>query len=184
MQFTEEGKLEKSKLIRDDQMMKNVHVEVKRINGYLKEVVTFLDSSGKPISHVVNPIMTELRPRDILQIFVGVMIFGAPLCYTEEIWNLSNEISLLNLNVINIVAFILLSSFVYMNFYRFKIKGNVINFFKRSFAIYFITFLTIGMFLFLIGKLPLSEDLIIGYKRISLIAFPSLFSAAISDLLK
>ncbi len=164
--------------------MKDVRVEVKRINGYLKEITTFLDSSGKPISHVVNPIMTELRPRDVLQIFVGVMIFGAPLCYTEEIWNLSIEISLINLNLINIIGFILLSSFVYMNFYRFKIKGNVINFLKRSCAIYTITFVTIGLFLLLIGKLPLQESFLIGYKRVSLIAFPSLFSAAISDLLK
>ena len=33
--------------------------ELKRINGYLKEVVTFFDDTGKPIGHVMNPLMVE-----------------------------------------------------------------------------------------------------------------------------
>ncbi len=164
--------------------MSGIKTEIKRVNGYLKEVTTFLDSSGKPIYHIVNPVMTELRPRDILQIFIGAMIFGAPLCYTEEIWTLSTEISRHKITILNLVGFILLSSFVYFNFYRFKLKGNVINFLKRSLGIFAITFLTIGMFLYLIDKLPLNESYHLAYKRISLIAFPSLFSAAISDMLK
>jgi hypothetical protein len=52
-------------------MENKFNTEVKRINGYLKEVITFLDSSGQPVSHIVNPLMVEVKPRDVLQLFVG-----------------------------------------------------------------------------------------------------------------
>ncbi len=164
--------------------MTNFKTEIKRINGYLKEVTTFLDSSGNPIGHVMNPIMTELKPRDIYQIFIGAIIFGAPLCYTEEIWNLSQELIIDKVHMLNGVGLFVLGLFVYTNFYRFKLKGNIINFIKRTLGIFIITLATISMFLFLIDKLPYETDAILCYKRVSLISFPALFSAAISDMLR
>jgi uncharacterized membrane protein len=78
-------------------MVKKIQTEVKRVNGYLKEVVTFFDSTGKPISHVMNPLMVELRPRDITQIFIGSLLVSTPLCFTEEVWNLSISLKLINI---------------------------------------------------------------------------------------
>ncbi|MCT4641828.1 MAG: DUF2391 family protein [Bacteriovoracaceae bacterium] len=164
-------------------MSDNIKTEIKRINGYLKEITTFLDSSGRPISQVINPIMTELKPRDILQIFIGTMIFGAPLCYTEEVWNLSLNMSLLQTIQLNFFGSFLLSLFIYLNFYRYRLKGNIVNYLKRVLAVYAICFTTIGIYLSLLGKLPVGE-IYICFNRITLIGIPSLFSAAISDMLK
>ena len=102
--------------------------EIKRINGYLKEVITFFDESGKPISHVINPLMVELRPRDIVQIFVGSLLVAAPLCFTEEVWILSETLKNTNIYYLVICSFVSVTLFVYFNFYRFKLKGHVAEF--------------------------------------------------------
>lgn len=60
-------------------MNNKFETEIKRINGHLKELVTFFDDSGKPIGHVMNPLMVELRPRDVSQIFVGSFLVVSPL---------------------------------------------------------------------------------------------------------
>lgn len=158
--------------------------EIKQVGGYLKEVVTFFDSSGKPISHVINPLMVELRPRDITQIFVGALLVSSPLCFTEEVWTLS--VNLKNENVIylaisSIVAVLL---FVYYNFYRDKLRGNVIEFVKRIIAIYIITILSVILVLFLIDKFPIMTTPYIAIKRVIIIGFPSIFGAVITDSLK
>lgn len=158
--------------------------EIQRINGYLKEVTTFFDNSGKPISHVVNPLMVELRPRDVAQIFVGALLVATPLCLTEEVWNLSVELPQLNFILLLLSSFFTVMLFVYFNFYRFKLKGNIINFIKRILATYTISILSVSMVLFLINKLPIVEEPLISIKRIVLIGFPSVFGATITDYLK
>ena len=124
--------------------------EVKRINGYLKEVITFIDSSGKPISHIVNPLMVELKPRDILQLFVGSFIIAAPLCLTEEVWNLSISLKMINTYALILVSLITIISFIYLNFYRHRFKGNVASFVKRVVATYVIATSSVILMLLLI----------------------------------
>lgn len=64
-------------------MKSSQKTEIRRINGYLREFITFFDSSGNPISQVMNPLMVELKPRDILQLFAGAFLISSPLCFTE-----------------------------------------------------------------------------------------------------
>ncbi len=40
-------------------MEKNYTSESKRINGYLKEIVTFYDDDGNVISRTINPLMVD-----------------------------------------------------------------------------------------------------------------------------
>lgn len=164
-------------------MTSKIKSEIKRVNGYLKEVVTFFDDSGQPISHVINPLMVELRPRDMLQIFIGAFLIASPLCFTEEIWQLSISLKLQNIIYLMICSMVTVTSFVYFNFYRFKLIGHVAEFVKRIFAIYFITTFSVVLILFLIDKLPFEEPMI-AFKRVIIIAFPSIFGAAFTDYLK
>lgn len=164
--------------------MNKINTEIKRVNGYLKEVVTFFDASGKPISHVMNPLMVELKPRDVAQLFVGALVVATPLCFTEEVWNISLTLPYLNFILLMVASIIAVTLFVYFNFYRFKLKGNVVNFFKRIVAIYFISILSVIMVLLLIDKLPFQEQPLVAMKRIVLIGFPSIFGATITDYLK
>ncbi len=163
---------------------KQFKTEIKRINGYLKEVITFFDSSGKPISHIINPLMVELRPRDVLQIFIGALLMGTPLCFTEEVWVLSSSLKIFNISLILFISLSSVSCFVYFNFYRNNIKGHIIEFFKRIVATYVISILSIVVLLFLIDKFPILENPIIALKRIIIIGFPAVFAGTLSDSLK
>lgn len=165
-------------------MTKNIATEIKRINGYLKEVVTVFDDSGKPISHVINPLMVELRPRDISQIFIGALLVASPLCFTEEVWQLSLNLKLNNIYMLMVSSVITVTLFVYFNFYRFKLRGNVAEFIKRIVAIYFITTLSVILILFLIDKFPVVKEPMVAFKRVIIIAFPSIFGATLTDYLK
>ncbi len=159
-------------------------VEIQRLGGYLKEVITFLDDSGKPIGSVVNPLMVELKPRDVAQIFVGSFLVAAPLCFTEEVWKLSEELPLLNTYYLILCSFVTVVCFVYFNFYRNKLRGNVINFIKRIIAVYTITTTSVCLMLFLINKLPFDQFPFVSFKRVIMIAFPSVFGGLITDSLK
>ncbi len=158
--------------------------EIKRINGYLKEVITFIDSSGKPISHIINPIMVELRPRDILQLFVGSFLIASPLCFTEEIWSLSESLAMGNIHALLIVSVFVIISFIYLNFYKHRLRGNTLNFLKRVFATYIISISSVILMLTLIDKFPIFSNTVIAWKRVTIITFPSLFGAVITDYLK
>lgn len=158
--------------------------EVKRVDGYLKEVITFFDDSGKPISHIVNPLMVELKPRDIAQLFVGSLLVASPLCFTEEVWNLSETLPRMNVYLLMICSFIAVTMFVYFNFYRFKLRGHVVEFIKRIIAIYIISIFSVILVLFLIDKFPIMTQPYISMKRVILIGFPAIFGATITDYLK
>ncbi|MCB0342298.1 MAG: DUF2391 family protein [Pseudobdellovibrionaceae bacterium] len=158
--------------------------EVHRINGYLKEVVTFFDSTGKPISNIINPLMVELKPRDVLQLFVGAFLIAAPLCFTEEVWNLSVSLKNMKVYYLALVSFVVTTLFIYFNFYRSRLRGNIINFIKRIIATYVITASSVVLLLFLIDKFPIREAPIITIKRVIIISFPALFGAVLSDYLK
>lgn len=165
-------------------MSLNQKTEIQRINGYLKEVVTFFDSSGKPLSQVMNPLMVELKPRDILQIFVGAFLVSAPLCYTEEVWNLSVSLPRENVYALGCISTFTIALFIYFNFYRYRLKGHVIQYFKRVIATYLITASSIILILGLIDKFPVYTEPYVALKRVIIIGFPALFGAVISDYLK
>lgn len=158
--------------------------EIKRINGYLKEVITLFDSSGKPISQVINPLMVELTLRDVLQIFVGAFLIAAPLSFTEEIWDLSISLKRTNAYALALISVTVATLFIYFNFYRYKLKGNIINFVKRVFLTYLITIGCISLLLLLIDKLPFQESPFVAFKRVIIIGFPAIFGAVLSDYLK
>ena len=158
--------------------------EIKRVNGYLREIVTFFDSSGKPISQVMNPLMVELKAHDILQLFAGAFLIGAPLCFTEEIWILSVHLGRLNVLALGMVSLITTAFFIYFNFYKHGIRGHVINFAKRLLATYAITVCSIILILVLIDKFPFQEEPYVAAKRVVIIGFPALFGAILSDYLK
>lgn len=162
----------------------NLKTEIKRVNGYLKEVVTYFDSSGKPLHQTVNPLMVELKPRDVLQLFVGSFLVAAPLCMTEEVWVLSETLPDRNAFALLFVSFLTASLYIYFNFYRYRVKGHIVEMVKRILATYVITISSIVLILFLIDKLPLFTHFQVTFHRVSIIGFPAIFGAIISDNLK
>ncbi len=156
-------------------------MEKKRIGGYLHRVIPIKDASGKVIDHVLKPVMTEIRPRDIFQIIVGAALLAVPLSFTEEVWVLGAELPGINIVLVASISLIFISLFIYFNFYRFEIKGNWWRFVMRVFITYTTALCVSALLLFLLGKLP---DIAVGMKRIVLVTFPASMSATLSDTIK
>ncbi len=103
------------------------NVEIARIGraGYLHSIIPIVDSSGKIIHRVVKPLMVELKLKDIIQIFVGANLLAIPMAYTEETWQLGEQLPLFNIILLAILSIVFIAIFVYANFYRYYLKGFV-----------------------------------------------------------
>lgn len=156
--------------------------EIKRINGYLKEIITFLDDSGNPIGHSINPLMVELKPRDITQLFIGSLLVSTPLCFTEEVWKISESLSDRNIGGFFLLSILAVTSFIYFNFYRYRLNGHFIEFLKRIFFTYLITLLSTILVLSLINKFTFGDHT--SMARVIIIGFPSIFGAMVTDYIK
>lgn len=156
----------------------------RRIGGYLKEVVTIADATGKAVQHVVLPLMVELKPRDVMQIIVGASILAVPVAFTEETWNLGEKMPVANVLCLSLLGVLFIASFVYFNFYRYHLRTHVFEYVKRVVAVYCFSLLVVGVILTIIQKCPWGIDNVLALKRIAIVAFPASMSAAVSDTIK
>ncbi|MEE4273682.1 MAG: DUF2391 family protein [Thermoanaerobaculales bacterium] len=159
---------------------------VKRIGRgqHLHRVIPILDASGKVIDRVVKPLMVELRARDVFQVIVGASILAIPAGFTEETWNLGEELAMANIGALAAISIAFVALFVYSNFYRGYIQGYRWEFVKRVVVIYTMSLAVVAVLLTLIGKCPWGVDNLLALKRIVIVGLPSSLSAAVSDALK
>jgi uncharacterized membrane protein len=151
---------------------------------YLHRVIPILDASGKVIHRVVKPLMVEVRSRDLVQVVVGASILAIPAGFTEETWNLGEQLPLANVVALAVVSVVFIALFVYFNFYREYIRSYLWEFIKRVALIYILSLCVVALLLTLIGKCPWGLDNLLALKRIVIDALPSSLSAAVSDALK
>lgn len=170
--------------MREDEPIPNEKISIRRIGGYLHRVIPVTDATGKVLSHFLKPVMIEFRPRDLMQVIVGASILAVPVAFTEETWNLGKELPLFNVLLLSALSLIFIGLFVYLNFYRFMLKGNVIEYCKRVCAIYFFSLVVVGALLTIIERCPWGIDNMLAIKRILIVAFPAAMSASLSDSLK
>jgi uncharacterized membrane protein len=167
--------------------MTEEHKEVVRRLGpgrYLHRVIPILDTSGKVIHRVVKPLMVEVRARDVVQVIVGASILAIPAGFTEETWNLGEQLPVANVTVLAVMSILFIALFVYFNFYRDYIREYRWEFVKRVVVIYALSLVVVGVLLTVIDKCPWGTDTILAVKRIIIVALPSSLSAAVSDALK
>lgn len=155
-----------------------------RVGGFLREIITVYDKTGKVIHKAITPLMLEFRPRDAMQIIVGATILAIPIGFTEEVWNLGETLPLGNVLGLGAISILFLSLFVYYNYYRRNFRGHEIEFTKRVVATYIMTLLIVGLLLFLIGKAPWNVNFILSLKRTLIVSLPASMSAAVTDMLK
>lgn len=157
---------------------------IKRIGGYLHKIVTVVDSTGKVVQTITSPFMVELKPKDILQIIVGATILAIPVGLTEETWILAQELKIKSVIMLGVISLFFIALFVYFNFYRFNLKGYVMQYIKRVIATYGLSLLVVGLLLTIIEKCPWGVDNILAIKRIIITAFPASMAATLSDTIK
>ncbi|WP_265244014.1 DUF2391 family protein [Muriicola sp. Z0-33] len=157
---------------------------IKRIGGYLHRVVPIADKSGEIISYALKPLMLEFKPRDIMQVIIGSALLAIPVSFTEEAWNLGETLPIFNVWIIATLSLVLISVFVYFNFYKVTLKGYVLDFIKRIIGTYLISLIVVALILTLIEKCPWGIDNALAIKRIIIVTFPAAMSGTLSDTIK
>ena len=153
---------------------------INRIGGYLHRIVPIADKSGDIISYALKPLMLEFKPRDIMQVAVGSTLLTVPVALTEEAWNLGEFLPNENIAFVTLFSLLMISVFVYFNFYKVTLKGFISEFIKRVIGTYLISLIISGIFLTLLEKCPWGIDNALAIRRIVIVAFP----AAMSDTIK
>lgn len=157
---------------------------IQKIGGYFHKITPIFDSTGKLINNVVTPLQIELQFKDVFQIIVGSYLLAVPVAFTEEVWVLSEQLSLNRVLGICAISIFFISCFIYHNFYKLALKEHWFDFIKRIVVTYGLTLLAVGLFLTLITKCPWGADNLLAIKRIIIVAFPASMAATISDTIK
>ena len=127
---------------------------------------------------------TELRPRDLAEIAIGCCVMAGPFTVTEEVWNLSAEISLTRAIVIAFCSILVIALIIWSLIYHEVRPDDRRHFRRRVFVAYSMALLISALMLLVIDRLPLFEDPILALKRTILIALPVSFGGtALDDVL-
>ena len=164
--------------------VKNKDTTVKRISGYLHRVIPISDKSGKIISYALKPMLCEFKTRDALQVMIGASILAMPVCLTEEAWTLGEQLPMKNVIYIALASLVLISIFVYYNFYKTTFKEFKFHFFLRVISTYLISLAVVALILMILNKFPWETDRILAIKSVILVAFPASLGGTLSDMIK
>ena len=157
---------------------------IERLDGDLHSVQTFFDEAGNKIHSSANPLMLEIRFKDVCQILVGATALSVPTAYAQEAWTLADELPLVNVIGIVLLSLTLVAFFVYFVFYRGHFRGYGTEFVTRVLVVYVLTFIVSAVVLWLIQKFPITTDPITAIKRAVFVSLPGCFSATVVDSLK
>ena len=156
---------------------------VHEVDGRLHVVNEIRDEAGKLVTKIASPLKVEVKWEDLAQLIAGALMLGAPVAFTEEVWNLGERLSPVRIWMIFSLSFLVNAFFVWMLFYRDKLDKYWVDFIKRVCAAYGIAFLVALVLLTMIDKGPF-DDPVLALKRAVLIAFPASFAAISIDYIR
>jgi uncharacterized membrane protein len=131
-----------------------------------------------------NPLRTEFRPKDLLQVIIGASILAVPVGFTEETWRLGGELPMQNILILSSISIIFIGTFVYYNYYRKNFSKHWGEYAKRVLSTYLFSLGVVAGFLTLIGVAQWDIDLMLSLKRVILVSFPASMSAVVADTIK
>ena len=128
--------------------------------------------------------MTQrMQGRDVSEIIIGSLVLAFPVAVTEEVWNLSVEMSFARALVLSLSSLIFISFFVktiYRHNFSYSSQKQLL---RRVMSVYGLTLLVAAAVLFAIGKLPLMTETMVALKRTIIVAFAASFAATVVDSL-
>jgi uncharacterized membrane protein len=125
----------------------------------------------------------SVERRDVAEIIIGSLVLAFPVAVTEEVWNLSANLSLGRTVLILLGSLAFISFFVqtkYRHDFSFSSQKELM---ARVLTVYGVTVLVAGTVLFAIDKLPLVGETAVAVKRTVVVAFPASFAATVVDSL-
>ena len=165
-------------------MSESKEENIQRINGELHTVVAIQDASGNTIHHDVSRLKVELTLTDVMQILVGAAMLAIPTALTEEVWTMGETVSWFNVIAMLVIEYIIIAMFILLEAYQQHIRAYKVEYIKRIVATLILSGLIVGVFLALVGKLPLFSDPDIAIKRIIIGMLPASMSATVLDSFK
>lgn len=120
---------------------------------------------------------------DLSQVIIGSSVLSVPIAFTEEAWNLSKTIPMLNLGVIVLLTLSFIGIYAFKGIFQGHIKQRKTTFIKRVLIDYGVTLVVVIIVLFALNKFPISENPLIAIKRVIIIAFPASMGAIVVDSL-
>jgi uncharacterized membrane protein len=128
--------------------------------------------------------MTQrMQGRDVAEIIIGSLVLAFPVAVTEEVWNLSMEMSFARALVLSLSSLVFISFFVktiYRHNFSYSSQKQLL---RRVMSVYGLTLLVAAAVLFAIGKLPLMTETMVALKRTIIVAFAASFAATVVDSL-
>jgi len=128
--------------------------------------------------------MTQrMQGRDVSEIIIGSLVLAFPVAVTEEVWNLSVEMSFARALVLSLSSLVFISFFVktiYRHNFSYSSQKQLL---RRVMSVYGLTLLVAAAVLFAIGKLPLMTETMVALKRTIIVAFAASFAATVVDSL-
>jgi uncharacterized membrane protein len=125
----------------------------------------------------------RMQGRDVAEIIIGSLVLAFPVALTEEVWNLSVDMSFARALVISLSSLVFISFFVktiYRHDFSYSSQKQLL---KRVMSVYGLTLLVAAAVLFAIDKLPLMTETMVAVKRTIIVAFAASFAATVVDSL-
>ena len=126
---------------------------------------------------------SALRVQDVVEIAIGSAALAFPVATTEEVWNLSSELSAVRVALLGLTSVVIVAVFVVVVYHRETRGESPQRFWHRVAAVYLVTLVVCAGILALLDRLPLLTDLDTAIKRTILVSFPASFSATVVDSL-
>lgn len=155
--------------------------QIHRIDGQLYETIIIKDDEGKRVQQFDIPLKVELKIQDVLEIIVGASILAVPVAFTEEVWNMGDDLGWFNIALLNMVALLFLGGFMYYKNYRKHLAMYRGEFYKRLISTYLLSIIIVALLLTIVGKCPWLSDFDLALKRVLIGSFPAAMSATVTD---
>jgi uncharacterized membrane protein len=159
----------------------NVEKKITRVDGQLYEIMTIKDDTGRAVQSFEIPLKVELKLQDVLEIMVGASILAVPVAFTEEVWNMGDELHWYNVILLNTVCLLFMGSFIYFKSYRKHLELYRNEFYKRVLSTFLLSVLIVGILLTIVNKCPWLTEFDLALKRVLIGSFPAAMSATVTD---
>lgn len=118
---------------------------------------------------------------DLNQIVIGAFTLAVPISFSEEAWQLGQELPAFNIILIFSLSIFFLSIFAYQSVFQGNILKRKINFILRVIIAYTLTAVVVAVVLLSLDKFPILTHPALSIKRLILIGMPASMGAIIVD---
>lgn len=118
---------------------------------------------------------------DIVQVAIGAAALAVPIAFSEESWNLSRTLPILNIFILIGLSLLFINLFVFQSIYQGDIKFRILALISRTLLVYFVTIIIVSLVLLALNKFPLISEPIIAFKRLIIISFPASMGGVVVD---